>query len=133
MKLLQIGSRDCNGIDLPKPATPLGVSLQDVDASTSGRDATATTHRDRIVGGATAKRKLTVTWKYLKPAQMSALLKAIAPASFYIAYNDPYVGGWRSGVEVYAGDRSTSIYTVRDPDNPDTVLWESLSVSLVEL
>ena len=113
MYILHIGSHDCNGTDLPIPSTPLSVSLQDIDASTTGRDATATLHRDRLVGGATAKRKLSVTWKCLTPSQMSKLLQAIS--------------------EVYAGDRSASEYTMKDPNNPSTVLWESLTVSLIEL
>lgn len=133
MYILHIGSHDCNGTDLPIPSTPLSVSLQDIDASTTGRDATGTMHRDRLVGGATAKRKLSVTWKCLTPSQMSKLLQAISEVSFYIAYNDPYTGGWRSGVEAYAGDRSTSEYTMKDPNNTSTVLWESLTVSLIEL
>ena len=130
MAVLYAGSVSGQLSALPDPKHGgFTVRLQDIDASTSGRTADGTMIRDRVVGGANAKRKLEIEWPAMDSATASALLHAIADTFFYVQYPDPYTGMTRVGY-FYAGDREDPVYSV----NPTTgaVLWEGIKVNLIE-
>lgn len=105
------------------------VRLQDIDASTSGRTADGTMIRDRVVGGANAKRKLEIEWPAMGFAEAKTILQAISDTYFYVFYPDPYKGSYRTG-RFYAGDREVPVY-MADPDN-NKLLWEGIKVNLIE-
>lgn len=116
-----------NDIQIATPST-LKVTLQDIDSDDTGRNQKGTIVRDRIVGGANAKRKVECTWKALTSSETSKLLKAMDGVSFNVTYPDPYTGTTRT-MKAYAGDRSLPIYVMR-PDG--SYVWESLTANFVE-
>ena len=129
MAVLYIGNTSNSLVAMPDPKKEgLTVNLQDIDASTTTRSANGTMLRDRVVGGANAKRKLEIEWPPLSPTDMSTVLQAIAGEFFYVNYPDPYTGAARTA-QFYAGDRSAPVYTVALTGNP---LWKSLKVNLIE-
>ncbi|MGN0535743.1 MAG: DUF6711 family protein [Eubacterium sp.] len=119
-----------NGQTFRQPAT-MKVDIQDIDSSESGRNQQGDMMRDRVVGGANAKRKISCTWKGLYQNEISALLKAMDDVSFQITYPDPYVGDMRTAT-VYVGDRSAPIWRNGCKDNSQ-IIWESLTANFVEL
>lgn len=126
MAILRIGSTSSNLVEMPDPSE-LAVKLQDIDSSGSGRSANGTMVRDRVAGGASAKRKLEAKWPPLSPAKMSKILGAISGKFFYIEYPDPDTGGKRVGT-FYAGDRSAPVLRVWDGE----VMWSELTVNFIE-
>lgn len=117
---------------LPVPNT-MSVTLQDIDSDKTGRNQKGTMIRDRVAGGAKAKRKVNCTWAGLTTSEISKLLKAIGGVSMKLKYIDPYVGDYKT-ITCYVGDRSTPVYnrgyeTVTDAKN---IIWESLSANFVE-
>lgn len=126
MAILSFGNDAASLIGVHDPQE-LSVSLQDIDAAGVGRNADGSMTRDRVVGGAAAKRKIEVKWPPLTPADMSAILQAIEAVFFYVRYPDPYTGQDRIGY-FYAGDRHAPVYRVQN----GVPLWESLSVNFIE-
>lgn len=126
MAILEIGTSNGPLEPVPDPAE-LTVKLQDIDSANSGRSANGTMIRDRVVGGANAKRKVEVEWPPLSTAEASKILRAIKDTFFYVKYPDPYTGDWRVG-EFYAGDRSAPVARIWDNE----ILWNNLSVNFVE-
>lgn len=128
MAVLRIGTSASNLADMPDPAHGgFKVTLQDIDASGAGRSANGNMVRDRVCGGATAKRKLEISWPPMNNADASTLLQAISGTYFYVEYPDPYTGARRTA-QFYAGDRSAPVYWVQN----GTPLWESISFNLIE-
>lgn len=128
MAIISIGATQAALTALPDPKT-LTVLLQDIDASTTTRSANGTMLRDRVVGGATAKRKMELKWPPLNSADASMILQAIKDEFFWVRYPDPYTGANRIA-EFYAGDRSVPMYHANL--RGQGVLWEGLSVNLIE-
>lgn len=126
MAILRIGSSSSNLVDMPDPHE-LTVRVQDIDAAGSGRSANGTMIRDRVAGGASAKRKLEVEWPPLSPANASKILQAIGGKFFSVEYPDPYTGANRTGT-FYAGDRTAPVCRVWDGE----VLWSNVSVNFIE-
>lgn len=128
MAIIRVGPGSGNLAALPDPKT-MKVLLQDIDSSATTRSADGTMLRDRIVGGAQAKRKIELTWPPMRTAEMSSILQAIADEFFWVEYPDPYTGSNRIA-EFYAGDRTAPLYNSnlhgRGP------LWESLAVNFIE-
>lgn len=114
--------------EMPSPKE-MTVSLMDVDASTTTRTADGSMHRDRIVGGDEAKRKLALKFPSMHGADVSMLLKAIRNEFIWVKYPDPYTGEHRIA-EFYAGDRSNPIYNFDLRGNG--VLWSEISFDLIE-
>lgn len=128
MSIIRIGSSAETLKDMPDPAHGgFRVILQDIDAANAGRSANGTMIRDRVCGGAGAKRKLEIQWPPLTNAQISVLLQAVQNAYFFVQYPDPYTGASRVA-EFYAGDRSAPVYWVRNGEP----LWESVEFNLIE-
>lgn len=126
MAVIRIGANASSLVDMPDPQE-LTVGLQDIDSSTAGRSANGTMIRDRVSGGAAAKRKLEVKWPPVRPAEAAKILQAIGGVFFAVEYPDPYTGTNRVGT-FYAGDRSVPAYSVWDGEP----LWKDISVNFVE-
>lgn len=120
-----------NGKTNLKPPAAMQVDIQDIDGSESGRNQKGDMMRDRVVGGADAKRKISCTWKGLTQTEISELLKAMSSVSFPIVYPDPYEGSMRTAV-VYVGDRSAPVWK-NGASSESQIIWESLSANFVEL
>lgn len=114
---------------LIQPAT-MQVALQDVDGDETGRVQSGDMERDRIVGGADAKRKVSYTWSGIPMAEMSRLLQAMKDSEFYLTYPDPYTGAFRTA-KVYVGDRTAPMFR-NSPDTVGDIVWESLSANFIE-
>ena len=128
MSIIRIGTESGNLTALPDPKS-LKVLMQDIDASTTTRSANGTMLRDRIVGGATSKRKLELTWPPMRTENMATILRAIAPEFFWVEYPDPYTGD-RRNAQFYAGDRTAPLY--HSDLYGSGPLWEGLTVNLIE-
>lgn len=126
MAIIRIGSTSNSLVDMPDPRE-LTVRLQDIDSAGSGRSANGTMIRDRVAGGAGAKRKLEVEWPPVSPDVAAKILQAIAGTFFAVEYPDPYTAGRRIGT-FYAGDRQAPVCRVWDGE----VLWENISVNFIE-
>lgn len=128
MAIIRVGTTSGNLTALPDPSK-MTVGLQDIDASTTTRSANGTLLRDRVAGGASAKRKLELEWPPMETADMKTVLQGISPEFFWVEYLDPYEGKARIA-QFYAGDRKAPMYNSnlhgRGP------LWESLTVNIVE-
>lgn len=128
MAIIRVGTESGKLTALPDPSK-MAVGLQDIDAATTTRSANGTLLRDRIVGGAKAKRKLELEWPPMGTEAMSTILKGISPEFFYVEYIDPYEGDVRTA-QFYAGDRKAPMYNANLHGNGP--LWEGLTVNLVE-
>ncbi len=126
--LIQVGAASNKLVALPCPQE-LTVNLMDIDAETTTRSASGLMLRDRVVGGATAKRKLEIKWHADKPDNIKLILQAIKDEFFYVRYPDPYTGEMRTA-RFYAGDRSVPMYSYNLGGNG--ILWNSLKVNLIE-
>lgn len=126
--IISIGGAADQLTALPPPQT-MTVSLQDIDAATTTRSADGTMLRDRVVGGATAKRKIELEWPAVRPADARTILQAIRDEFFYVRYPDPYTGDMRTS-QFYAGDRSVPMYSFNLYGSG--ILWKNISVNLVE-
>lgn len=129
MAILYIGNNEYALEAMPDPKLQgLTVLLQDLDSENSTRTASGRMVRDRIAGGATAKRKLQVEWPAMHTEDMQRILQAIAGSFFWVRYPDPFIGGFRTA-EFYAGDRTAPIY---GGESPEGLLWEGLEVNMIE-
>lgn len=128
MAIIKVGTTSDNLVALPDPST-MTVLLQDIDASSTTRSADGTLLRDRVAGGATAKRKIELEWPPMKTDKISMILKAISPEFFWVEYLDPYEGDTRVA-EFYAGDRKAPLYNANLRGQGP--LWEGLSFNIIE-
>lgn len=128
MAILKIGTERTNLTDIPDPSA-LTLGLQDIDASTTTRSADGTMLRDRVCGGATAKRKLNLEWAYIDNEKAHEILHAIDGEFFWVQYYDPYELTLRTA-EFYAGDRTMPMYNAVIRNG--SILWEKLAVDLIE-
>lgn len=105
----------------PSPST-YQWDLEDVSKSDAGRTEAGKMYKKKIG----FVRALSVSWKYLTTAQISAILQAITNKEyFYLTFLCPLSGGITS-TEVYVGNRTAPLY------NKALDCWESLSVKFVE-
>lgn len=128
MAILKVGPTGSALTALPDPRV-LTVLLQDIDASTTTRSANGTMLRDRICGGASAKRKIEIEWPPVNSADASKILQAMQAEFFYVSYPDPYTGAVRVA-EFYTGDRSVPMYNYNL--HGKGILWEKIKVNLIE-
>lgn len=120
-----------NNANLKQPSS-LSVSLQDIDSAETGRNQSGKLMRDRVVGGANAKRKVNCTWSGLTQNEISDLLQAMSGVKFKLYYPDPYEGSFESDRYFYVGDRTAPVYK-NGANSNDKIIWESLSANFVEL
>lgn len=128
MAILKVGPTGSELTALPDPKV-MTVLLQDIDAATTTRSANGTMLRDRVAGGAKAKRKIELEWPPLNSADASTILQAMKAEFFYLSYPDPYEGTDRVA-EFYTGDRSVPMYHYNLHGNG--ILWEKIRVNLIE-
>lgn len=125
---LMIGATADELVQMPSPSE-FSISLQDIDASTTTRTADGSMHRDRIVGGADAKRTLKLKFPPMPWEDVSVLLQAIRHEFFWVKYPDPYTGAMRTA-EFYAGNRDTGIYNFHL--RSDGMLWNNIGCNFIE-
>ena len=130
MAILKIGTTKTNLVPLTPDPSALTLGLQDIDASTTTRSADGTMLRDRVCGGATAKRKLNLEWAYIGNDDARVILRAIQNEFFWVEYDDPFEPSGRRVAEFYAGDRSLPMYNAVIKNG--SILWEKLTVDLIE-
>lgn len=128
MAIIKVGPSGSALTALPDPKV-MSVLLQDIDASTTTRSADGTMLRDRVAGGATAKRKIELEWPPINSAAASMILQAMQAEFFYVSYPDPYTGTERVA-EFYTGDRTVPMYSYNLSGNG--ILWEKIKVNLIE-
>lgn len=128
MAILKVGTSKGSLTALPDPKS-MAVLLQDIDSASTTRSANGTMLRDRVVGGASAKRKIELEWPPVNSANASLILQAMAAEFFYVEYPDPYTGQNRIA-QFYTGDRSVPMYNHNLHGNG--ILWESIKVNLIE-
>ena len=128
MAILMVGPTGSALTALPDPKV-MSVLLQDIDAATTTRSANGTMLRDRICGGAYAKRKIEIEWPPVNSADASMILQAMQAEFFYLKYPDPYDGTDRIA-QFYTGDRSVPMYNYNLSGNG--ILWEKIKVNLIE-
>lgn len=112
MALLKI-----NAVDVADPKS-LQIDIMDLDGTTN-RNAKGELVRDRIA----VKRKISLEWPPLTPAQISTLLKAVQNVFFSCTYPDPMEGNDQTKT-FYVGDRSAPMFKKG--------LWESLKMDFIE-
>lgn len=127
MAVIYVGTDEANLVPLPDPQE-LQIDVMDLDADGAGRSANGTMVRDRIAGGATAKRKLKLTWPPLTNEDMRELMQAISnDVFFWCRYPDPYLGTERTA-QFYIGDRQAPVLRVKD----GVPYWENMETSFTE-
>lgn len=92
-----------DGVVIKAPAS-LNWGLYDVSAPDAGNDIEGTMFKARIG----QKRKLELTWKGLKKAQITPILQAFNPEYVDITYFDPLDGALTTR-NFYTGDRSADV------------------------
>ena len=127
MAVLTIGTGS-SAKDLPTPSE-MSITLQDIDASTTTRNAKGYMLRDRVRGGDKAVRKLECKWAGLTLEDASWLMKAVEPIFFTLRYPDLYTGDMNTGT-FYVGDRKSQVYRVNE-DGENCIL-SSVSIDFIE-
>lgn len=128
MATIKIGLTADALTEITEPSA-LGITLQDIDSASTTRMADGSMTRDRVVGGADAKRKLEIKYNTLYSQALSDVLRAVEAEFFFVEYPDPYTGGRRTA-EFYCGDRGVQMYNaVLHNGEP---IWQDLSFNLIE-
>ena len=119
--VLQIG-----GVDISPYIEAGGYSytLNDLEASDSGRTMDGTMHRARI----SQKVKLDITCRSMRTAEISAVLTAINPAFVEATYLDPKEGGMRTAT--FYSNNKPATCLVQNEEGEE--LWNGISFPLVE-
>lgn len=128
MAIIQVGETEATLVDLPSPKA-MTVNLMDIDSGTTTRSANGKVLRDRICGGATAKRKLELTFAPSDGTKVKTVLQSIKNVFFYVRYPDPYEGDMRTA-RFYAGDRKVPMYSFNL--HGQGIIWDSYTVNFVE-
>lgn len=98
-------------------------SKNDISGPNAGRTLDGTMHKNRIA----EKRKLSLTWKGIRPEQVSAILQAFEPEYVSVSYPDA-LNGNTSTRTFYTGDLDAEIYSW----TVNNKLYSLLSFSIIE-
>jgi hypothetical protein len=111
-----------DGVTMPEPSGYTW-GQSDISASESGRDDLGTMHKNRIG----KKRKISLSWTGLTPAQTSQVLTAFDPEYISVTYPDSLSGTTQTRT-FYSGDKSASvkIWTINNKR------YETVSFDIVE-
>lgn len=109
-----------NNVTVPTPSE-MDVGIMDI--SKAERNAKGNMIIERI----TTKRKIGIKYKYLTGAQLSTVLKAVAPTFYNVQYLDPQTNAFVTG-SFYCGDRNMGIVSYVN----DVIRYEDVSFDLVE-
>ena len=126
LRIAKVGSVEFTALPSPSHMTVL---VQDIDSANTTRSANGTMLRDRVAGGATAKRKLELEWSGLDDAKVQTILQSIGDEFFQVEYPDTYTGTTRIA-EFYSGDRSAKMYSHNLYGRG--ILWEYLRANFIE-
>lgn len=130
LKVGALGANESTFTSLPDPSEWQAL-IQDIDNSSSGRSASGKMLRDRIAGGATAKRKLECVWNSIDSDKVSQILQAVSAEFFQVKYPDPYMGTDRTAI-FYVGDRSAAMYAYKFLDNGTKHMYKTLKFNFIE-
>lgn len=111
-----------DGVAMPEPSGYTW-GLNDVSAAESGRDDSALMHKNRVG----QKRKISLSWTGLTPAQTSQVLTAFNPEYVSVTYPDSLSGTTQTRT-FYSGDKSApiKIWTINNKR------YETLSFDIIE-
>ncbi len=95
-----------DGVIIPTPSTyQIGI----MDLSKAERVASG----DIVIERIATKRKIELSWRYLKKEELSTLLKRVSPVFFSVEYLDPETDDIKTGT-FYCGDRTTQSIDYRN-------------------
>ena len=126
IRVAAVGSDEFTALPAPNK---MNVNVQDIDSGNTTRSANGTMLRDRVVGGAKAKRKIELEWAGMNATQVSRILQSIGDVFFQVEYPDTYTGETRIGI-FYSGDRSAEMYSYDLHGNG--IVWKSLKANFIE-
>ena len=92
-----------DGVKIKTPST-FTWSLNDVSASSAGRDASGKMYKERV----TRKRKIVLAWNGPTPTEAKAILTAFSPEYFKVTYFDPLAGATQTRT-FYSGDQTAPV------------------------
>lgn len=113
-----------NGVEV-KPPQEFTVTLNTIDADSSGRNANGTMVRDII----TQKVKIEAKWGPLSSQESSLILKSVKGKFFTLNYPDPEEGTQMTKT-FYVGDRSAPAYSWNE--KLQRVEWSNLAMNFIE-
>lgn len=126
LRIAPVGSEAFTALPAPSKMT---VIVQDIDSANTTRSADGTMLRDRVAGGAAAKRKLELEWLGMNAAKVSQILQGIGDEFFRLEYPDTYTASNRIA-EFYTGDRSAEMYSY--DLHGHGIVWKSLKANFIE-
>lgn len=126
LRIAKVGSEVFTALPTP---SKMSLIVQDIDSSNTTRSANGTMLRDRVSGGATAKRKLELEWAGMNAAKVSQILQSIGDEFFQLEYPDTYTGTTRIA-QFYTGDRSADMYSYNLYGGG--ILWKNLKANFIE-
>ena len=126
LRIAKVGSDTFTALPAPNK---MKVNVQDIDSANTTRSASGKMQRDRVAGGAGAKRKLELEWAGMNAAQVSQILQSIGDVFIKVEYPDTYTGKTRVGI-FYSGDREAEMYGYNLYNRG--IVWKSLKANLIE-
>lgn len=117
------GYLNINGATVKSPQE-LQVTLQTIDADSTGRNANGDMVRDIIA----KKIKLDCNWGPLSNIEIQTLLNAVDGSFFSVTYPDPQKG--MTTKTFYVGDRTAPIYSFNPKFNK--IMWQNLAMNFIE-
>lgn len=122
-----VGGSSSSLTALPAP-TEMTQSFQDMDASSTTRNAQGTMVRSVVRGGTNAIRKIELKWACQPVSSVQSVLNLIKQSSFYVKYWDCMSNSFRTA-KMYCGDRKVSIKRIAETGEP---FIKELSFNLIE-
>lgn len=126
IRVAKVGSDKFTALPAPNK---MKVIVQDIDSANTTRTASGKMQRDRVSGGADAKRKIELEWAGLDAGSVSDILQGIQDVFIQVEYPDTYTGETRTGI-FYSGDREAEMYSYNL--HGGGILWKSLRANLIE-
>lgn len=104
--------------------TPTEMTVNVMDLSKADRNANGTMLLERIA----TKQKLQCKWSALYDIDLSKILSAISPTTYYVTYIDPVTNS-STTKNMYCGDRSAGYITYQN----NRALYKDFSVDFIEI
>lgn len=126
LRVAPVGSSEFAALPTP---SKMKVIVQDIDSASTTRSANGTMLRDRVSGGAGAKRKLELEWLGMDVEKIRTILQSIGDEFFQLEYPDTYTGETRVA-EFYVGDRAAEMYSYNLYGHG--ILWKNMTANFIE-